>query len=80
VKATQEKGSIRVIDVALDGKLWTKEELGAFTGKTVEAINGMMRRRAIPAEAIIHVGKAVRFLPSAIYSWLGLEKGGGDAA
>lgn len=78
MKTQEHQGNVRIINVALDGKLWDKAELGAFTGKTTEAISGMLRRRSIPEECIVKVGKAVRFLPSAIYAWLGLQgKGGG---
>jgi hypothetical protein len=39
------------------------------------AVRGMMRRREIPKDAILRIGRRVRYIPARIHAWVGFTPG-----
>jgi excisionase family DNA binding protein len=55
-----------------DDKLWTVRDLAAYLNLSVNATYSMYRRQRIP---FLRVGGSVRFVPSEVRRWVGMQRG-----
>src|SRR5260221_14660379 len=57
-------------DAAPADSLWTVRQLSAWLSMTEHGVRCMLRRRHIPLEATVRIGRRVRFRPEAIRAWI----------
>ena len=50
--------------------LWTLEDFAAWLRITVLAARAMLRRRELPAEAVLKIGRRVRLRAEVIKAWV----------
>ena len=50
--------------------LWTLEDFAAWLRITVMAARAMLRRRELPAEAVLKIGRRVRLRAEIIKAWV----------
>ena len=50
--------------------LWTLEDFAAWLRITVLAARAMLRRRELPAEAVLKIGRRVRLRAEIIKAWV----------
>lgn len=55
-----------------DARLWTVERLGAYLGKSKSAVYRMAESGQLPYRKL---GRALRFIPAEIRTWLGRQPG-----
>lgn len=50
--------------------LWTVRQACAWMSLTEHALRTMLRRNQLPAEAIVRIGRRIRFRSNALRAWL----------
>ena len=55
--------------VAQESKLWTVRQAADWLSVTELSLRSMLKRRQIPAEAILKLGRRVRFRSDALREW-----------
>lgn len=50
--------------------LWTVRQASAWLSLTEHALRTMLRRNQLPAEAIVRIGRRIRFRSAELRAWL----------
>ena len=50
--------------------LWTVRQASAWLAVSEHALRCMLRRDQLPSEAIVRIGRRVRFIPEALRLWV----------
>ena len=63
------------VDQQIKPGLWTLSDLCSFLNLSEAGARGMLKRREIPADCIVRLGKRrLRFIPDRIRTWLQLDE------
>lgn len=50
--------------------LWTVRQAGAWLSLTEHALRTMLRRAQLPPEAVVRIGRRIRFRSSVLRAWI----------
>lgn len=58
----------------MNDRLWTIRDLATYLNVSVGAVRMMRKRGEIPSACTVKIGRRLRFVPSRIREWIGVEK------